>query len=704
MNRPEWVGSLQGHIFAHELERERTVNCTTSVAHWTLQPYLTAEIRANVVRWMSHTNAREAGEPMVLHHAVRMMDRYVAHIHIDAPRLQILALVCLWMADKLCSPKYVKLQKYIARVRGDKKPSVQECFAMERSVCLLLDGELLTPNMLSYVRWLMAAANMIEPEKQKAMFITRCSLACVDVNRFYPSTVACAVYRLCQGVHMDETAVELYSLCCQFLQADILDVEECTWLFLAPALCDAVEVMAAAPGTPPLVSKLRAEAPSIRERCIAYHPRRLLADICVAPTAPGNAPRFVSEATRQELYHTLYSRKGFKGQGTYGVVFNAYDNKRKHAVAIKKEKNEDDPSSGITPYSLREMDILRRLRDVWGIVHVFGVSIMQGGGPLHIVMERMDTNLSFWITSSFGLPSVVAYMAQSGYFAADIDRHKSVKSKTSDNSSSDDEATDTTSLSFGIVERSRYKFMASADCAQRNLSAALTGPQRRQHFSTVRRIMGEIVQGVAAMHRRGIMHRDLKPQNILCGSDGQWVRLCDFGSSLPATLPLGERSPVVTTSWYRSPEEFLGAVVRTFATDAWSLGCVLMEMLTGTPLFNGHSDMNTLANIYALLGTPNNVNWPGYSKLAHHHLLLPAATPNQHVPSLGEQYPNLPADACDFVTRALVYNPSRRATLEDMLAHPYLACMGPEPTTINNSSSTSEDVEYPSDADPDMFV
>jgi len=81
--------------------------------------------------------------------------------------------------------------------------------------------------------------------------------------------------------------------------------------------------------------------------------------------------------------------------------------------------------------------------------------------------------------------------------------------------------------------------------------------------------MRQILIGLAALHSKKIIHRDLKSANVLIGNDGR-VQIADFG--LARLRREGEMTPRVVTSWYRAPEVFFGDTQYTEKIDVWSAG------------------------------------------------------------------------------------------------------------------------------------
>lgn len=110
-------------------------------------------------------------------------------------------------------------------------------------------------------------------------------------------------------------------------------------------------------------------------------------------------------------------------------------------------------------------------------------------------------------------------------------------------------------------------------------------------------VMNQLVEGVKYIHSRGIVHLDLKPQNILI-KDGQ-IKIIDFGIALPIELA---QPGLVCTIWYRPPEVELG-YSSGYYTDIWSLGCILYEIFVESTLFINGED-NLLKYIFKEFGTP----------------------------------------------------------------------------------------------------
>ena len=108
---------------------------------------------------------------------------------------------------------------------------------------------------------------------------------------------------------------------------------------------------------------------------------------------------------------------------------------------------------------------------------------------------------------------------------------------------------------------------------------------------SVKSFLRQILAGVSCCHTHRILHRDLKPHNLLISGDGKHVKLADFGLARLSAIPNGPYTFEVVTLWYRAPELLLGANRYSTAVDVWSIGCIFAEMASGMPLFPGRSDM-----------------------------------------------------------------------------------------------------------------
>lgn len=134
----------------------------------------------------------------------------------------------------------------------------------------------------------------------------------------------------------------------------------------------------------------------------------------------------------------------------------------------------------------------------------------------------------------------------------------------------------------------------------------------------IRYYMYQLLRGLACIHGKGIVHCDIKPQNLLIDGRTQTLKLCDFGTA--KRMVFGDASrPYACSRYYRAPELILGATDYTTSIDLWSAGCVFAEMILGQPMFTGKDGIDQLLEIIKVIGTPTsqelramNPNYPEY--------------------------------------------------------------------------------------------
>merc|ERR1719484_162089 len=132
--------------------------------------------------------------------------------------------------------------------------------------------------------------------------------------------------------------------------------------------------------------------------------------------------------------------------------------------------------------------------------------------------------------------------------------------------------------------------------------------------ATIKNLAFQLCRGVEFCHANRILHRDIKPQNLLVDNRLR-LKIADFGLARAYSVPVPKYTHEVVTVWYRAPEILLGSMPYSIPVDIWSVGCIVAEMATGAPLFNGDSEIDTAFKIFQKLGTPTEAIWPGVMDL-----------------------------------------------------------------------------------------
>ena len=195
---------------------------------------------------------------------------------------------------------------------------------------------------------------------------------------------------------------------------------------------------------------------------------------------------------------------------------------------------------------------------------------------------------------------------------------------------------------------------------------------RRQPLpaTTVKRLVFQLLEGLHYCHIHRVLHRDLKPQNILVDAEGT-LKIADFGLARAFNLPLRTFTHEIVTLWYRSPEVLLGTSKYSLAVDLWSVGCIMAELAARKPLFVGDSEIGQLFKIFKVLGTPTESSFPGVTQLKDYKETFP----RWEGAGLAQSVPSLDGAGQDLLAKMLCYNPLARISTKDALVHPYFACL-----------------------------
>jgi len=212
-----------------------------------------------------------------------------------------------------------------------------------------------------------------------------------------------------------------------------------------------------------------------------------------------------------------------------------------------------------------------------------------------------------------------------------------------------------------------------------DLTGLLNHPTFKLEHSHKKHLAKQLFEGLDYLHRRGVLHRDIKAANILVSNTGQ-LKLADFGlARFYAKRRQLDYTNRVITIWYRPPELLLGETQYGPAVDIWSAACVMIEIFTKHAIFPGDGgEINQLEKVYNILGTPTRAEWPGLVDMAWFELLRPT----ERKPNVfAEKYKDrLTPAAFDLMLAMFRYDPAERPTAGDVLEHPYFTTEEPAPT------------------------
>jgi len=189
----------------------------------------------------------------------------------------------------------------------------------------------------------------------------------------------------------------------------------------------------------------------------------------------------------------------------------------------------------------------------------------------------------------------------------------------------------------------------------------------------IRELLKQMLLGLDFLHMHKVVHRDIKPQNILVSKDHK-VKIADFGLSRIVTST-NVLTPVVVTVWYRGPEVLLEQEYDS-KVDIWSIGCIMAEMYRLEPLFqiHGNSDANQLRAIFSFLGIPPEEKWP--MRCPYRMSMLEGCGGGKPV---DEVVPQIREDeeACELLRWMLQFDGRDRPTATQATKHAYFNLLNP---------------------------
>lgn len=285
-----------------------------------------------------------------------------------------------------------------------------------------------------------------------------------------------------------------------------------------------------------------------------------------------------------------YTKTSKLGEGTYGVVYRAKDQKGQEIYALKKIRLQVE-EEGIPSTAIREISLLKELNHV-NIVKLYEV--------LHTPKKL--------------------------------------------------------TLVFEYVEKDLKKLIDE-------------GNKDGLEMKLVKSFLYQLLKGVDFIHKHKVLHRDLKPQNLLISKDNI-MKIGDFGLARGYGIPVKNYTHEVVTLWYRPPDVLLGNKTYGTTVDMWSIGCIFAEMVTGKPLFTGKNDADQLTKIFKIKGTPNE-NYASALKEFPEWGANEGNFENYPEQDIKNIVKNLDDEGIDLLQKFLQLEPEKRISAEEALKHPF---------------------------------
>lgn len=191
--------------------------------------------------------------------------------------------------------------------------------------------------------------------------------------------------------------------------------------------------------------------------------------------------------------------------------------------------------------------------------------------------------------------------------------------------------------------------------------------------SDIKSYMLMTLKGLAYCHKKWVLHRDMKPNNLLIGGNGL-LKLADFGLARLFGSPDRRFTHQVFARWYRAPELLFGSRQYGPGVDVWAAGCIFAELLLRRPFLPGNTDIDQLGKIFQAFGTPTPSQWPDMIYLPDY--IEFSYTP---APPLRSLFPMASDDALDLLAKMFIYDPRQRISIQQALEHRYFS-NSPSPT------------------------
>ncbi|KAG6645682.1 hypothetical protein I3843_08G132700 [Carya illinoinensis] len=180
----------------------------------------------------------------------------------------------------------------------------------------------------------------------------------------------------------------------------------------------------------------------------------------------------------------------------------------------------------------------------------------------------------------------------------------------------------------------------------------------------------QLLRGLNYLHSANILHRDLKPGNLLINANCD-LKICDFGLARTNGGDDQFMTEYVVTRWYRAPELLLRCDNYGTSIDVWSVGCIFAEILGRKPIFPGEDYLNQLKLIINVLGSQHKADLEFIDNPKSRKYIK--SLPHSGGMQFSHLYPEADPLAIDLLQRMLMFDPTKRITVSEALQHPYMS-------------------------------
>lgn len=213
-----------------------------------------------------------------------------------------------------------------------------------------------------------------------------------------------------------------------------------------------------------------------------------------------------------------------------------------------------------------------------------------------------------------------------------------------------------------------YAILELGDSNLREWITTLNKKTSDESANLIKKFIKNMIDGLHEIHSKGFIHRDLKPDNMIVFYNN--VKISDFGLTVHESIYYDKppNSYSACTLWYRPPELLLEETPNNKSLDVWSLGCIIVELLIGEPLFPGDSEIDQLFKIFQMFGTVNNSNWENIESNPNWKTSFPKwNNDGQFITLLNKQFYKLEPHQYELLIQMFEYNPKKRIAIDEIV-------------------------------------